>query len=164
MVAALRKDFKRALSSAQHRRRCLFLELYSGDGGISKCLRDMGYGVMSFDIVNGPQFDLTRKCVQQLLHGWLTSGCILGAWLGTICKSWSRARHGPPGSGWCTVRDNAHIMGLADLPESAQLAVRLGNATMRQRAAFIKLAYQIHVPTMLENPCASMLWLAPRRP
>ena len=54
MVVALRKDCKRALSSAQHRRRCLFLELYSGDGGISKCLRDMGYGVMPIGILNGP--------------------------------------------------------------------------------------------------------------
>eukprot|EP00974_Lingulodinium_polyedra_P078849 7637667-Lingulodinium_polyedra.AAC.1 len=60
IVSALRKDFKRALASARHCRRCLFLELYSGAGGWSRALRASGYAVLGFDIVNGPQYDLTR--------------------------------------------------------------------------------------------------------
>ena len=68
-----------------------------------------GYPVISVDISEDPRFDLTNRDVINLIIGWIRSKCILGVWLATVCTSWSRARHGPVGSSWGPVRDDAHI-------------------------------------------------------
>jgi hypothetical protein len=141
--------------------RTVFLELYAGHGGVSKHLRRKGAAVMEFEIDRGAQYDLTRKGVRRLLLGWLRSGVVRGAWLGTICKSWSRARRGPPGSSWGPIRSAKHIYGLPGLPASDRSKILLGNVTMRQTAEFIHCCTRHHVPVILENPVASMLWLAP---
>ena len=59
---------------------------------------------MNFEIDDGGDFDLLRPAVRKLLLGWVTSGVIRGAWLGTTCSFWSRARRGPLQSSWCAIR------------------------------------------------------------
>ena len=141
--------------------RVVFLELYAGHGGVSKHLRTRGAAVMEFELDRGAQYDLTRKGVRRLLLGWVRAGVVRGAWLGTICKSWSRARRGPPGSSWGPIRSAKHIYGLPDLSASDRSKILIGNATMRQSAEFIHACVHAHIPVILENPVASMLWLAP---
>ena len=87
----LKREFKQALASASRSKHGIFLELFSGEGGVSKQLRKLGYGVMSFEILLGGQYDVTRKCVVDLILGWISSGCILGIWFGTPCSSCSSA-------------------------------------------------------------------------
>ena len=151
----LREIFKVAGS------RTVFLELYAGHGGVSKHLRTRGAAVMEFELDRGAQYDLTRKGVRRLLLGWVRAGVVRGAWLGTICKSWSRARRGPPGSSWGPIRSAKHIYGFPDLSASDRSKILVGNATMRQSAEFIHACIRAHIPVILENPVASMLWLAP---
>ena len=147
------------MRNASLSKRQVFVELYSGSGRIAAALRHAGYGCVEFELDRGPQYDLTRKVVRQVLAGWLRGGVIRGAWLGTICKSWSRARHGPPGSGWCLLRTNECLLGLPGLHERAQRQVDIGNATMQQSFAFLMRCAGLHVPAILENPATSMLWL-----
>ena len=116
---------------------------------------------MSFEIDDSDGFDLLRPAVRKLLLGCLTSGIIRGAWLGTTCSSWSRARRGPPQSSWCAIRSNSFIGGLPNLRPRNQQKVELGNRTMRQSAEFVRKCIQLHVPVMLENPATSMAWIFP---
>ena len=112
---------------------------------------------MEFELGRGAQYDLTRKGVRRLLLGWVRAGVVRGAWLGTICKSWGRARRGPPGSSWGPVRSAKHIYGFPDLSASDRSKIVIGSATMRQSAEFIHACVHSHIPVILENPVASML-------
>ena len=68
--------FKQAVRNAKHRKRFVFLDLFSGDGGVGKYLRRQGYAVISIDVCNNPKFDLCDPEVQKLIFGWLRSRCI----------------------------------------------------------------------------------------
>jgi hypothetical protein len=156
---------KRALASAMHgatnSKRQVFLELYAGHKGITCSLRAAGYASLGFEIEEGPEFDLLRPATNALIAGWIKSGIVRGLWMGTTCKSWSRARRGPPGSGWAPIRSNAHIWGIPNLVDKNLSKVRDGNATLRQTCEVIRVCLAHGVPVMLENPISSMMWLAP---
>jgi hypothetical protein len=133
-VARLKNELARHLRAAQRSPRQIFIELYAGKGGIATRLRSRGHGAMNFEIDDGDEYDLLRPGVRKLLLGWLTAGIVRGAWLGTTCSSWSRARRGPPHSAWCAIRSNKFINGLPNLRPKDQQKVELGNRTMRQSA------------------------------
>ena len=154
--------FKQAVRNAKHRKRFVFLDLFSGDGGVGKYLRRQGYAVISIDVCNNPKFDLCDPEVQKLIFGWLRSRCIIGVWLATPCTTWSRARHGPVGSSWGPLRDNKHLFELPGLPPKDRDKVRVGNATASFTIEIIRLCTLCHVPCFLENPSSSMLWKLPK--
>lgn len=157
----LRRWFKDAVKSGDGYHRGVFLDLFSGDGHVSKQLRREGFPVINIDIVDDPRFDLTDKAVLDLIIGWIVSGCILGVWLATVCTSWSQARHGPIGSSWGPIRDDQHIYGLPNLRPSDQEKIRFGNATMRATCRIITACIQNRIACFLENPAGSMMWKAP---
>jgi hypothetical protein len=157
----LQREFRAALAKSATCRRQVFLEFYAGAGSVSHMGSRLGFGVISIDIVNGDHHDLTRPCVQRVLRGWVSSGCVRGAWLGTICSSWSRARRGPPGSAWGPIRSREFIYGLPDLSPADQGRIEVGNRTMLQSADFIRKCIDCRVPCILENSVASLLWSAP---
>ena len=72
-------------------RRGIFLELFSGCNSLSNALRAAGFAVLSFDILQGPNFDITRSVVLQTIKNWIFKGLIIGCWLGTPCTTWSCA-------------------------------------------------------------------------
>ena len=95
------------------------------------------------------------------MRGWVTGGCVFGVWLATPCTSWSRARHGPFGSSWGPLRSNQHIYGIPGLRSDDVCKSVVGNQTMKCIAHIVRLCEKFHVPTFLEIPAGSMLWLAP---
>lgn len=54
-------------------------------------VEQLGFGVIGFELDLGEYFDLTRPCVRKLIKGLISSGCIRGVHLATICKTWSSA-------------------------------------------------------------------------
>jgi len=160
-VKRLKHLLRHHLQAARRSPCQIFLELYAGKGGVTSKIRAHGHAAMNFEIDDGDEFDLLRPAVRKLLLGWVTSGVVRGAWLGTTCSSWSRARRGPPHTSWCTIRSNEFISGLPNLRPRDQQKVELGNRTMRQSAEFIRKCIQHHVPVMLENPATSMAWSFP---
>ena len=104
---------------------------------------------------------MLNSIVYKIITGWITSGNVLAVWCGTPCSSWSRARHGPPGSGWCAIRSHDYIYGLPDLSVKAQHTVDLGNKLMRVTARILALCKRMSIPAFLENPASSMLWVSP---
>ena len=111
----LKKAFRKALAESWNGSRKVFLDLFCGDAGVSKKLRNLGFAVVSVDIVIHPSFDLCDPSVFKVIEGWIRGGCIHAVWLATPCTTWSRARHGPIGSSWGPLRDNQHIFGLPGL-------------------------------------------------
>lgn len=157
----IRKLFKKALRAARRYRYHLFLELFAGKGHIGAALRRRGFAALSFEIDLGGLFDSLCPEIQQLIFGWLRSGCIGGIWLGTPCTSWSRARRGPPGSPWGPIRSRAHIYGLPNLSDPDKVKISVGNASMRFSAKIIDTCYKCGVPVVFENPAPSMIFEAP---
>lgn len=161
-VQLLKQLFKEAVKKAKVKKRQVFLDLFCGDQGISKNIAKQGFGVVSIDICIDPRLNLCSPCIQNLILGWIRSRCILGVWLATPCPTWSRARHGPIGSGWGPLRDSQHLFGLPGLNVGDRSKIRLGNMTARFSFRVIDACRQTMVPCLFENPVNSMIWLIPR--
>ena len=136
----------------------MFLELFAGKGLVAGAWRQLGLGAIAFELDVASFFDLTRPCVVSLIQGWISSHCICAVWFGTPCTSWSRARRGPPGSPWCTLRSNSALDGVPGLGKRDLERVRIGNATARVTGQLIRHCIRNDVPCALENPQTSMLW------
>ena len=91
----------------------IFVEIFSGSGKLAQAVATAGWQVMCWDILKGPDYDLTLPKIQDRLKGWLNQGAIRAFHMGFPCSSWSRARdlpNGPP-----RLRSQHHIWGLPDL-------------------------------------------------
>jgi hypothetical protein len=161
VIRFLQNKFVKAQLRSSIRPKQIFLDLYSGEAGVTAFLRAEGFGCIPFDTINGSQFDLTRPCTLKLLRGWIRCGAILGVIIATECKSWSRARHGPLGSSWGPIRSKAHLFGIPGISDSDKLKVENGNRQLRSTCSIIRTCITCRVPCVLENPVNSMLWSAP---
>lgn len=119
----------------------LFLEIFSGDGGLTAAVRNervrSGPGI---DVVRGKAFDLTAPGTQRLILQWIRDGRIWCTWLGTPCSVWCIARKG--------VRNVA----------KAEAKDRLGVLFAMFSAEVITECLAHGVLFALENPQSSRLW------
>ena len=157
--AQIRKHLRNLLSQAkkqalQHKSQ-VFLELFCGSGAIARQLRRQGFGVVCLDLCRSELEDLSHPTVLRVLHGWLSSGVVLGVWLGTPCIMWSVAHTTP------VVRTRKFLYGVPGLAGKHKHAVLAGNATAKASADIIGACAQAHIPCFLENPQSSILFLAP---
>ena len=83
--------FRNAPKSVKFDCKRVYLELYAGAKVATRALRKDGCAVIAFEIDDGPEFDLTRACVHQIILGWIRGGCVAAVFLGTQCI----ARPGP---------------------------------------------------------------------
>lgn len=157
----LKKLFREALKNCNGKFHGVFLDIFSGDGGVSQHLKKRGFPVVSIDICDDPRFDVLDPAVVAVIVGWIKSKCVLGVWLATPCTSWSRARHGPVNSNWGPIRSNQFIYGFKNLSDTDLTKVTIGNKTMRFTAHIISNCIHFKTPCFLENPATSMLWRAP---
>ena len=157
------KTLRRLLREQQsrHGRNMIFLELFGGAGRLGSQWSRRSWGSINFELSHGPWFDVTRRPVLELIVGWISSGIVAGAWLGTPCSSWSRARRGFPGSPGGPLRTRTHIYGIPGLNAVDKQKVIIGNHTMRASARIIRCCLDHHVPVGLENPAGSFLRQAP---
>ena len=158
----LRRTFKDLMRIHKPSYRGIFLDLFSGKGGITHYLSKFGCPVISVDVCVDARFDLLNIDVCNVIFGWIKSGCVLGIWLATPSTTWSLARHGPVGTSWGPLRSNQHLFGVPGLSPTDQAKVRLGNSTFRFTFNTIKLAIRFKIPCFLENPAQSMMWKVPR--
>ncbi len=139
------------------------LEIFSGSGHFSKALRKhLGafVNVVELDYIHGPQFDLTKRSLQQFVLRLIRKRWVVAVWLGTPCNTWSRARRGG-GTGPGPIRDNNHLWGLPNLSDKDQSKINVGNALLKFSAAVFRLCLSLNIPVVLENPLTSMLWQTP---
>ena len=158
---ALKRAFRTAMKNNSEGQRRVFLDLFSGLGGIARALKNKGLGCVSIDTCVDPRFDVCGPAISNLIKGWIKSRCVRGIWIATPCPSWSHARHGPIGSSWGPLRDSHHLFGFSGLSFNDRRKIHLGNATMRFSCEIIKLAVAVGVPCFIENPARSMIWQVP---
>ena len=156
----LRFLFKKVCKANRCRR--VYLDIFSGDQGISREIQKRGEQVISIDTCDDSRLDITDPSVVGVVLGWINSGCIKGIWLATPCTSWSRARHGPVGSSWGPLRTNQFLFGIPGLDINDRTKIRLGNSTMNSTVRIIRAAVRCQIPVFLENPATSMLWKVPK--
>jgi hypothetical protein len=78
----------------------LFLDFYAGAGKVAaRASTFYGLQGVPLDYLTEPAFDLHVPGVVPFLKEQVESGRVAAAHLATECTSWSRARHGKPGSG-----------------------------------------------------------------
>jgi hypothetical protein len=146
----------------------VFLDIFSGVGGLAAALRQRGFLVLDWDILHGPAWDLLKPSNQKLIRGWIAEGVVWGVHLGTPCQSFTRARdRGPikqPGQkGWPSrLRSDAYVWGLPELVNPPDiLAVEVGNRLARFSISVLNTCRVHAIPCTVENPAGSRLWLLP---
>ena len=136
-----------------------FLEIFSGSARLAACMHRHVPLVVKWDILFGPQYDLTKVEIRHIVFGWLLADWILGLHLGTPCASFSRARdqpNGPP-----RLRSDSPPLGLTSLRPCDAIAVSIGNCLMRFSAKCMRICLTRHIPASLENLRMSRLWICP---
>ena len=141
----------------------VFLEIFSGEGGLSKAVNKWcGHNVLLRDIRHGPEYDLRSPAKRRLICEWIRGGSILGLHLSPPCASFSHARDAPPGPP--PLRSDSRPLGPLGLPGLApgtKWKVEQGNLFMRFSARVLGLCWQHRVPATLEHPACSRLWMCP---
>ena len=139
------------------------LDLFGGQGAIAAFWASKGVGSITLDTSLEPWMDLTSPTIQRIILGWIRSHDIAFVFLAPPCGSWSRCRRGPfgvrgpPGP----LRSPDNILGFKNLPPHDLDKVLIGNSTMRFCVKVLRECAKQAVPCGLENPCSSLLWLAP---
>lgn len=150
-AAALKSRVRRA-RRASHARQ-VFLELFSGSGGVSRALAQNGpHAAIDVDIRQG--VDLTHPSVKGLIRGWMRSRVVRGLWLGFPCTTWSNARRP-------ALRSRKELWGRPGLAAPQQLQVALGNATLRAALSLMREGIAAGIPVVAENPESSLAWQVP---
>lgn len=117
------------------------LELFSGEGGLSRELSKQGLSCLTpIDNRHGPHHDISRVSTQNFLLQLVSAGLLWYIHLGTPCTIWSRARH--------------HIKNVARAAAKEILGVQLATFSARM----IRMALDFGVLFTLENPWGSLLW------
>ena len=138
----------------------VFIEIFSGSGRLGRAIsRFTNWYVLLWDVQYGPEYDLTLLHVQWKVLGWLRAGKIIGAHLGTPCRTFTRARDCRPGPP--PLRSNDQPLGLRGLLLADQRRVDAANSLMKFTVRFMQLCTVLHVACTLENPATSRMWLCP---
>ena len=139
---------------------CWVVEFFSGCANLSKQFAAVGFHALAYDIIYGPGNDLLCESTLKSAFKFLKTHRVALVWLGTPCKSWSRARKhdgGPP-----PLRDDDEgLFGLKGLKPHDLQKVVLGNRLVDITLRIISLCNQLKIRWVLENPWTSRLWLVP---
>ena len=130
----------------------VFLDLFSGKGGLSKAVESFGGYSLQWDIKHGEGYDLTKAKNVRTIIEWMRGGKVWGAHLAMLCKSWSMARRGgtaPP------LRSKEKPWGLPGLNAEDKEKVRVGNVLLEHSLTIMRIAKELGVPFAFENPHSS---------
>ena len=131
------------------------MEIFAGSEQVTRAWRSRGFQVYTFDKLQGPSGDLTRKAVQRRLFTLLSSSMCLGVMAGVECTSFSVARGSP-------VRDRDHPLGLPDLSLADAEKVKKGNLLLQIAIRIFGWCRRFSVPFAWENPLSSWQWKTPQ--
>jgi len=153
-----------ALGSSSGRPGKVFLSLFAGTDPIGKVFLARGEGVIRFDTQLDARLNLEHLEVQETIFKWMRSGVIWAVWLGTYCRTWSRASFSL-GVGWLnSYRTNTHPWGDLDkLSPKAKGLVLSGNQHLRFSLKVLEqAARQGNIVAGMENPMGSVMWRLPQ--
>lgn len=133
-------------------------DLFSGDGGVARQIRRLGFCAKEWDINHGPQFDLTIPRVLKRLLSDIHHGRILAMMMA------------PPRTTFSVARDRTRIIRSRRFPrglpkrfltaEEHQQIV-LGNQCFQSCFALIDVLQKYQIPWIVEHPASSTCWFLP---
>ena len=153
-----------ALGSSHGRPGKVYLALFAGTDPVGKVFQARGEGVIRFDIKLDARLNLEHLEVQAMIFKWMRSGVIWAIWLGTHCRTWSRASFSL-GQGWLnSYRTKSHPWGNLDsLSPAGKRLVLAGNEHVRFSLKVLEqAASQGNIVAGMENPMLSVMWLLPQ--
>ncbi|CAE7628065.1 pksN [Symbiodinium sp. CCMP2592] len=141
----------------KHRSR-YFLDLFSGSGGVSRCLRALGFRSYEVDVKHGARFDLTDRSVLHKILVSIQRAEVLGAVFAPSMNSFSVARDRT-----AVIRNRADPWGLpfSTLAPADQQRVLFGNACAKSVLRLIGALDRYRLPWCVVHPLGSKLWLLP---
>eukprot|EP00959_Pyramimonas_sp_CCMP1952_P460446 9479883-Pyramimonas_sp.AAC.1 len=150
--AKLRQVLRQFLQSSYDRK--VYLDLFSGTGTIADCMKFQGESCISFDVLNGPEYDLSNAVVVNVLIGWIQSGIVKGVFAAFPCSSWTPALFRQIRRSWCPY-------GIPDPTPAEAVRLNLGNSTLMATRRLVRACIKQKVPMLRENPHASKAWREP---
>ena len=154
-----------ALQSSHGRPGRVFLALFAGTDPVGKVFLAKGWGVIRFDTQLDDRLNLEHIEVQAVIFKWMDSGVVWAIWLGTYCRTWSRASFSIGGPGWInSYRTKSHPWGDLDkLNPKAKALVLAGNEHVRFSIKVLEqAARQGNITAGMENPMGSVIWRLPQ--
>ena len=135
-----------------------FADFFSGEGGVAKAARRLGYAAREWELSNGPSYDLTLPQVQRRIRQDIQQGLILAAMLAPPCSSFSIARDRTS-----VIRTKLFPWGLPreQLSEADWVRVQTGNRCFKAALKIISWLDQHGIPWIFENPFTSKCWYLP---
>ena len=111
------------------------MDLFAGKGGVSAACQALGFHAKQWDIIHGPEHDLTDKRVLKRLLQEIRRGRVLAVMMAPVCTSFSRARDRTK-----VIRNHRFPWGVPRrfLSEKEYLSIRLGNTLFRACFAIIE--------------------------
>ena len=141
-----------------------FLEIFAGEGGITRHLRALHVPVLPpVDVVQSGEVAQARDVLDaqfwDRILALARAGAIMFVHLGTPCSSFSIARELPEGPP--PVRSSDVPMGFPDLPPHLQAVRDLGNLLLGRSIEIAEIVLAAGGDFSLENPLSSILWVTP---
>ena len=132
------------------------LHLFSGPStrsdGIKALLKGQGWKCDDYDIVNGPEQDLSRDDTWTQLLVRVKCKQYAAVIMGPPCSTFSRAREKPGGPRPLRSADAPYGLPREGLTEPEKKELKLGNFYMIMAAAVFRAAMAVSVPAVFENP------------
>ena len=131
-------------------------DFFAGSGRVSRAIRKAGFSAREWEILKGPDGDLTRPCVMKSIKFDIDKGRIVSAMFAPPCSSFSPARDRTR-----VIRSRDFPYGLPNLPAHEQSKVETGNSCVRSALKIISWLDKRGIPWILENPRSSKMWYLP---
>ena len=128
------------------------VEVCSGTGNLSKCLRTLGFHVLSVDVKRFAEHDLTKKANVDYIKNLLdTDSSIRYLHFAPPCCTYSSAR-------WPKVRSVAHPHGFPWLGVRDKVLVLKANSLTKHVFELMSQACSRGIACSVENPGNSVIW------
>lgn len=132
-------------------------DLFAGKGGVSRAVRALGFSAREWELLKGPDHDLTNPVVVFKLLEDIRKGHVLAVMLAPPCSSFSPARDRTS-----VIRNRQHPWGIPGISDKDLAKVRVGNSCFKTCFKVIRLLDKFGVPWVLENPHGSKCWFLPQ--
>lgn len=134
------------------------MDLFSGEGGVSKACIKLGFNAKQWDIKYGACHDLTDPKVVRRIITEIRRGKVLSVMMAPVCTSFSVARDRTK-----VIRNRRYPWGIPKqyLTEAEKEKVVLGNKVFKTCAKIIEELLIHGIPFILENPRSSKAWFLP---
>ena len=116
----------------------------------------LGLAARSWEVSDGPHYDLSRPMVKQRIRSEAQCGNIICTMLAPPCGSFSSLQFLNE-----RLRDASFPWGLPRLSARAEARVQEGNRTAFAALYYFRLCMRLSIPVCLEHPFRSWLWSCP---